>query len=192
MAAHEHPVVIVPGIYDSGPEHWQSRWQTEFADARRIEPASFDRPVLADWIHALDAAIATCTTPPVLIAHSLGCLATLAWAARRPVPEQATAIMLVAVPDPGSAPFPAAASSVTDVRPAPLAVPSLVVASTDDPYGSLDYATGVAAASGAELHIVGALGHINADSGLGDWPQGRRLLAELLAPGHEAAEPPDC
>jgi predicted alpha/beta hydrolase family esterase len=38
-----------------------------------------------------------------------------------------------------------------------------------------------AEAWGAEYHVIGAKGHINADSGLGDWPEGQAWLDELIA-----------
>jgi hypothetical protein len=39
----------------------------------------------------------------------------------------------------------------------------------------------IAEAWGAEYHVIGAMGHINADSGLGDWPEGQAWLDELIA-----------
>jgi predicted alpha/beta hydrolase family esterase len=62
-----------------------------------------------------------------------------------------------------------------------LPFPSLVVGSVDDPYATVDFARGLAADWGSDFVVAGALGHINADSGLGDWPQGRKFLADLLA-----------
>ena len=35
---------------------------------------------------------------------------------------------------------------------------------------------------GAQFIDHGACGHINADSGLGDWPEGRALLRSLVEP----------
>ncbi|MGK2876768.1 MAG: RBBP9/YdeN family alpha/beta hydrolase [Nocardioides sp.] len=79
-SATRMPLVIVPGIYDSGPAHWQSYWEADHPDARRISPGSFDRPDLHDWVEAIADAIASCGTAPVLVAHSLGCLVVLEWA----------------------------------------------------------------------------------------------------------------
>jgi predicted alpha/beta hydrolase family esterase len=56
-----------------------------------------------------------------------------------------------------------------------------VIASDDDPYVSIDRARGFAAAWGATFVAAGAVGHINAASGLGDWPAGRRALDALVA-----------
>jgi predicted alpha/beta hydrolase family esterase len=49
---------------------------------------------------------------------------------------------------------------------------SIVVASTDDPYGALSAPPSLGPGGAAQLLNVGARGHINADSGLGDWPEG--------------------
>jgi hypothetical protein len=62
-----------------------------------------------------------------------------------------------------------------------LPFPSIVVASTDDPFVSLDRATAFSTAWGSRLVVLERAGHINADSGHGPWPEGRRLLDELRA-----------
>jgi predicted alpha/beta hydrolase family esterase len=55
------------------------------------------------------------------------------------------------------------------------------VASSNDPYGTLDHARRRAAQWGAGFIELGALGHINGSSGLGDWPDGLNLLAAFKA-----------
>jgi len=175
------PLVIVPGANNSGPNHWQTFWEAAHPDCRRTEPASFDVFDLEDWVRALEAAIARCATSPALAAHSGGCLATLEWAAREGAPGRVAAILLVAPPDPTAPSFPPDAGSFRDVDASPLGVPSAVVASTNDPYAAVDYAARVSEISGASLHVIGALGHINADSALGEWPAGQRILADLIS-----------
>ena len=66
----DQAIVIVPGIGNSGPDHWQSHWETAFPGAARIAPASWDAPDLADWTAALDSAIANAGAPPFVIGHS--------------------------------------------------------------------------------------------------------------------------
>ncbi len=56
-----------------------------------------------------------------------------------------------------------------------------IVASSNDPYGTLDHARRRAAQWGAGFIELGALGHINGSSGLGDWPDGLNLLAAFKA-----------
>ena len=55
-----------------------------------------------------------------------------------------------------------------------------MVASSDDPFGAVAYAKRCAVGWGSVFVEIGAAGHINADSGLGDWPAGRALLDEWL------------
>ena len=61
-----------------------------------------------------------------------------------------------------------------------LPFPSVLVASTDDPYGGFDRAQEFAAAWGSRFVDLGAAGHINAETGLGDWAEGLGLLATEL------------
>jgi predicted alpha/beta hydrolase family esterase len=57
--------------------------------------------------------------------------------------------------------------------------PAIVVASSDDPYVSIERARQFAQSWGAQIVEIGAHGHINGDSGLGDWPEGLMLAREL-------------
>jgi uncharacterized protein len=170
--------VTVPGIDGSGAEHWQSLWEPDLG-AVRIRPASWSEPDEADWLRALDEALAeSAPQPVVVIAHSLGCLLTATRLAAGP--SSIAAALLVAPPDASGPTFPAAASSFRTPR-VPLPVPTLVVASLDDPYASISASEAMADAWAARLVTIGAGGHINAASGLGSWPEGRQLLADLLA-----------
>jgi len=171
------PVLIVPGIGGSGPLHWQSRWQELHPAYRRVQMPDWDRPELAAWVRTLDAAVSAAAPAPVIVAHSLGCLAVAHWAAGG---GRARAALLVAVPDPAGPDFPEVAASFGPVPRVPLAFPSRIVASRNDPYGTFAFAERCAAAWGSALTDVGAAGHINADSALGDWPEGQRLLADFL------------
>jgi predicted alpha/beta hydrolase family esterase len=170
------PVLVLPGIGGSGPLHWQSRWQALEPSYRRVMVPDWDLPELEAWVSSLDSAVAAAGTPPVIVAHSLGCLAVVHWAARG---GRAHAALLVAVPDPDGPEFPAVARSFAPVPAKPFAFPTRVVASRSDPYASFEFATRSAAAWGSSLSDLGDAGHINADSGLGDWPAGRLLLAGL-------------
>ncbi len=66
--------LIVPGIGNSGPKHWQTLWERQHSDWRRVQQRDWDRPICEEWVRRLDDAIRPLSTPPVLIAHSLGCL----------------------------------------------------------------------------------------------------------------------
>jgi predicted alpha/beta hydrolase family esterase len=171
------PVLILPGYGGSGPEHWQSRWELLHPEYQRVQVPDWNQPELAGWVGALTDAVASCGAPPLIAAHSLGCLVVAHFAGRG---GRARGALLVAVPDPGGPEFPKEAAHFGGFPKAPLGFPSRVVASRDDPYAGFEFAAACAKAWGSELCDVGALGHINADSGLGDWPDGERLLAGLL------------
>lgn len=169
------PVLLIPGIYNSGPQHWQSLWQTRHAGVARVEQADWAHPQCDAWVQAIDAAIADAQQPPIVVAHSLGCLALAHWAARSA--GAVHALLLVAVPDPRGNHFPPDAKGFAPV-PAALAAPgqparqAMLVSSSNDPYSPPAFSAQCAAAWGAQRVDLGAKGHINADSGLGDWPEG--------------------
>ncbi|WP_412169508.1 RBBP9/YdeN family alpha/beta hydrolase [Curtobacterium flaccumfaciens pv. flaccumfaciens] len=188
------PWVIVPGIWNSGPDHWQSVWEREQQDERdqrgqhvqhqqraavRIAPTSWSDPDPDDWRAAISTAVASCPESPVLIAHSLGVLAVADWlATTADAPALVAGAFLVAPPDPLGDTFPDEAAGFVTPRPVPPAqqVPTRLVVSDDDPYCSADRALVFADAMGADVVRVGALGHVNVASGVGAWPAGRELL----------------
>jgi predicted alpha/beta hydrolase family esterase len=175
-----HPrKIILPGIGGSGEAHWQTRWERADRSFQRFQPGNWDHPELEDWIAALDQAVAAQAEPPLLVAHSLACLLVAHWAARGGPAVRGA--LLVALPDPDGPAFPAEAASFREPPGAPLPFPALVIASTDDPYGSIGHAQQRAAAWRAGLVVPGALGHINGASGLGDWPLGLMLLEGFAA-----------
>ncbi|HKY36325.1 MAG TPA: alpha/beta hydrolase [Polyangiaceae bacterium] len=177
LSRHMAPVLILPGYGGSGPEHWQTRWEALHPEYRRVEVPDWNQPDLDVWVKALGDAAAPLGEPPVIVAHSLGCLVVAHFAGRG---GSVRAALLVAVPDPSGPEFPPEARGFADLPLVPLGFRSRVVASRNDPYGSFELSARCARAWGSELSDVGALGHINADSGLGDWPEGERLLSDLL------------
>jgi predicted alpha/beta hydrolase family esterase len=170
-------VLMLPGIGGSGPDHWQSVWEREHPSYRRIEMPDWNAPELELWVSLIDAAVKAQSSPALIVAHSLGCLALAHWVSRG---GRLHGALLVAVPDPTGPEYPQAASSFRELPLVPFGFPSRVVASRNDPYGSFEHAARCAAAWQCELFDVGALGHINADSRLGAWPQGQELLRGLL------------
>jgi predicted alpha/beta hydrolase family esterase len=172
------PVLTLPGYADSGPDHWQSHWERADSACRRVVQDDWLTPRLANWLAALDEHVAECAAPPVLAAHSLACSLVAHWAGRAGVAVRGA--LLVAPADVDS-PLrtPAEVRSFSPIPLVRLPFPSIVVASTDDPFVSLDRAVAFAAAWGSRLVTIERAGHINADAGFGPWPEGRALLAEL-------------
>lgn len=176
--------VIIPGIGGSGDEHWQSVWEREWgAAAVRIAPQSWSEPDLFDWVAAIARAVeeaAVRDSDVVLIAHSLGCWAASSWL-NGATGRHLRGALLVAPPDQAGDAFPAvAASTFVGVEARILPCPSMVVASTNDPYCRLEVAEGLATRWGSLLQVVGELGHLNTASNLGSWPRGRELLERVV------------
>ncbi len=170
-------VLILPGLGNSGPLHWQTLWEQSNPGFVRVEQRSWDHPVCADWVEAIEAAV-RCAGPEVmLVAHSLACLALAHWANEDHSPVKAA--LLVAVPNSTRPSFPKEAVGFAETPAPRFAFPSIVVASDDDPFGSVENAERLAAARGSRVVRIGSCGHINASSGLGDWPAGFELLKEL-------------
>ncbi len=171
-------VLIVPGLGDSGPEHWQSFWEAR-AGYRRVHQRDWDHPVCSEWIESLDRAVRDAEGDVLIAAHSLGTLLVTHWLASTDV--KIGGALLVAVPDPEAPSFPAQARGFAPISRVRLDCPSIVVASTDDPYGDLPFVEQCAQSWGSRLVNIGRAGHINAASGLGEWEAGRRLLESLRA-----------
>jgi len=177
-----HPdtqVLILPGLGNSGPDHWQSRWEKANPGFRRVMQRDWDNPVCAQWRAALEQSVGAAGATTVLVAHSLGCLLVAHWAARTSL--RIKGALLVGVPDPSRPTFPPQISGFHPVPQPRLPFDSIVVASSNDPYGSLEHAERCAMSWGSRLVNIGDAGHINVTSGFGDWSEGYRLLQELMA-----------
>jgi len=163
--------VYLAGISNSGPRHWQRLWYERDTRGVWVEQADWERPKREDWVAAIARELELLDEPAVLIGHSLGCLAAAEYLALHGA-SKVRAALLVAVPDVASPVFPAAVDGFRCPLTLRMTVPSLVVGSRNDPYASFEHARAVGSAWCSELYDVGALGHINADSGIGDWPEG--------------------
>ncbi len=172
-------VLTIPGISNSGPDHWQSRWERQHPAVRRIEQRDWDRPVAGEWIAAIDSAVRAEATPPVLVAHSLGCLAAAMWAATSDAPLRA--LLLVALPDPAGPRFPAEATGFQSLPAALEGRAVTIVSSADDPYSDPAFVLSCVRAWRAEHVALRRAGHINAASGLGDWRDGWELVQRWRA-----------
>ncbi|GAA1236326.1 alpha/beta hydrolase [Kitasatospora nipponensis] len=170
-------VLLLPGYQNSGPQHWQSHWERLHPQYLRVEQADWDFPLVEDWVATLHKAVVAQPGPVVLVAHSLGCVTVAHWAARHGLPVHGA--LLVAPADIDTVEI----DELTNFRPIPLEplpFPSIVVASSDDPYASIERSRLLADRWGSRLVEAGAHGHLNSDSGMGDWPAGQELLRELI------------
>ena len=174
-------VLILPGWQNSGPEHWQSRWEA-LHGFRRVDQHDWMTPRRGDWIARLEDVILGSDGPVVLVAHSLGCILTAAWAQVSRSTARVQGALLVAPGDPERDELRGVLPSWAPIVRDRLPFPSLLLGSHDDPYCSLAKAQSLADAWGSRFIDCGPCGHINAESGLGDWPDGLALLRELTDP----------
>ncbi|WP_099866613.1 RBBP9/YdeN family alpha/beta hydrolase [Pararhizobium haloflavum] len=185
MKASETDILIVPGYTNSGPDHWQTRWQNKLSTARRVEQAAWSKPEREDWTQKMAEAVNTATRPIVVVAHSLGVATTV-----QALPlfrKKIAGAFFVAPPDVANeAVRPRHLMTFGPYDRDPLPFPSIVVASRNDPFCAYDVAEDVAAAWGSLLVDAGDAGHINAESGHGPWPEGllvfARFMGRLTAP----------
>ncbi len=174
------PVLTLPGLWSSGPEHWQSHWE-RLAPAvfRRVNQRDWETPRLEDWLEALDRAAAEAGPEVLLAAHSLSCALVCHFARRSRTPVRGA--LLVAPSDVEAPSYPAGPTGFEPMPLDRLRFPSIVVAGDDDPYVSPPRARAFAEAWGSRLVLVHGLGHLNSDSRMGTWPLGLSLLRELRA-----------
>ncbi|CAG2127051.1 hypothetical protein LMG31506_00304 [Cupriavidus yeoncheonensis] len=169
-------VLTVPGLHGSGPGHWQSRWEQRFPDWQRVEQHDWSRPSLTLWAERVSEGVMraqrVAARGAVLVAHSFGCMATLRQAALDPA--GIAGALLVAPADPDK-------FGVAHLLPTyRLPFPTILVASRNDPWMPQRTAFSWGTLWGSELVDAGCLGHINADSGLGEWGEGLALLGTLV------------
>lgn len=174
-------VLVIPGLHDSGPVHWQTWLQGQYRGAARVKQSDWARPDLDAWAAQIARTIerASATTTWIAVAHSFGCLA-LARYLRELKPAQASsgggirAALLVAPADPIK-------FSVVDKLATPgLGVPATVIGSENDPWMPLPRAREWAHHWGARFVNLGAAGHINTESGFGPWPLARFQVDQMI------------
>ncbi len=178
----ECDVLVVAGLWNSGPAHWQTLWEKQFPAWQRVPHRDWTNPACEEWIAELDAAIATSESgPPILVAHSLGCALVAKWAgwAQAASHLHIAGAFLVAPSDIDAPGYPSDAQGFQPMPMQQLPFPSIVVASSTDPWVTLERARAFAKAWGSTFVEIGEAGHINGDSGHGAWPEGLTMLQEF-------------
>ena len=179
MKVKDADILIVPGYTNSGPDHWQSRWQSRLSTARRVEQAEWSKPVREDWTAKVADAVNEAERPVVVIAHSLGVPSVVQAIPR--FRNRVAGAFFVAPPDVAN----------PDIRPRhlmtfgpyprdPLPFPSITIASRNDPYCTFEVAEDIASAWGSLFIDAGEAGHLNAESGHGPWPEGSMTFAQFM------------
>ncbi len=180
MRAADADILIIPGWRDSGPEHWQSRWEKKLSTARRVVQRDFAQPGRAEWVETICREVRASTRPAVLVAHSLGAIAALH--AAQQLRNMVAGAFLVAPPsEEVIREMPAVDPAFLSVPRGHLPFPATVVGSSNDPYADLLFARRLAEDIGARFIDAGAAGHINVESGHGPWPEGSLAFAHFIA-----------
>ena len=173
-------VITVAGLWNSGPQHWQTLWEHKHPGWKRAAHRDWNNPQCGEWVAELDVAIAHSEGPPVLVAHSLGCVAVAKWVTSGS-PLRISGAFFVAPSDVDAPSFPVEAEGFQPMPMEKLPFPSVVVASPNDGYLTLERARAIAAAWGSRFVEIGEAGHINGDSGYGEWPEGEQMLMEFCS-----------
>jgi predicted alpha/beta hydrolase family esterase len=169
--------LILPGYQNSGPNHWQTLWERNHPSFVRVQQRDWEHPLAVEWVETLERYVAQAGPQAVIVAHSLGCITVAIWAQTTKLTLKGA--LLVAPPDTGAESCPEAVAGFVPIPMRRLPFPSIVVASTNDHLASVDFARDCTTAWGSRFIDAGALGHINADSGIGEWPEGFALLSEF-------------
>lgn len=181
MKVAEADILIIPGYLGSGPDHWQSRWQSKLSTARRIEQADWERPRKDDWCARIVKAAEEAERPAVIVAHSLGVPSVVHAAASLPIGVVRAAFLVAYVDVENNTGIPGLDPAFAPIPRDPLPFPSLLIASRTDPYCMYEVAEDLSYAWGARLVDAGDAGHINAASGRGPWPEGGLTFAQFLS-----------
>ncbi|MFE1602814.1 RBBP9/YdeN family alpha/beta hydrolase [Methylobacterium sp. ID0610] len=181
MRTADCDILVIPGFGNSGPDHWQSRWEERLSTARRVAMPDWEHPEPGPWRDAVIAAVQAAERPVILVAHSLGVVSAVQAAPYLP-PGATRGAFLVALPDIERPDTPALLHAFAPIPRDPLPFPSVLVASRADPWTNYGRSEDFAAAWGAEIVDAGESGHLNSESGHGPWPEGLMRFAGFLKP----------
>ena len=177
-------ILIVPGLRDHVPAHWQTLLEATLPKVRTVPPLEHNKLSVAARVEAIQHELEAISGPVILVAHSAGVLMVVHWAARYQRPIKGA--LLAAPPDlnatwPDNYPTPDSlrANAWAPLPSGPLPFPSILAASTDDYLASFAAATAMAEQWGSELVNLGAVGHLNPASGFGEWPQAQTFIRSL-------------
>ncbi len=180
MKVKDADILIVPGYTNSGPDHWQSRWEKKLSTARRVEQAEWSKPVVEDWTANVAKAVNEAEKPVFIVAHSLG-VPTVIQALPR-LEKPIAGALLVAPPDVANPSIrPRHLMTFGPYPRDPLPFPSITIASRNDPYCAFEVAEDIASAWGSLFLDAGEAGHLNSESGHGPWPEGSVVFAQFLS-----------
>jgi len=169
-------LLIIPGLHDSGPAHWQTWLERHVPGARRVRQRDFSTPDLERWSERISSTVASDDPEQIWIAvaHSFGSLALAHHLAS--VPDSGIrAALMVAPADPDR--FGLGESLPRERLPRPLTL----VFSQNDPWMTAATARRWAQRWGAHTIDLGRAGHINTEAGFGPFPLAQRWVDQARA-----------
>ena len=170
--------LIVPGLGNSDTDHWQTYFQNSGNNFYRVEQQEWDAPTCTDWIETIDRKVAEFDPATVvLVGHSLGCSTIAHWATK--YDRKIKGALLVAPSDLEAPQYTFPAIGFSPIPLDKLNFKTIVVASTDDIWVSIDRAKFFAEKWGSEFINIGNAGHINSASGHKNWDEGLAILKEF-------------
>jgi len=181
MKIRDADILIVPGLGNASPLHWQSRWLDKMTTARRVEQGNWDHPVCSAWTARLKTEIEAATKPVILVAHSVGVL-TVAHAAKDWAADKVAGAFLVGPSDwegrEMEQNYPGHGFSPVPLE--PLGCPAMVLASSNDPTCETATAERWAKSWSARFSVAGEVGHFDVGDGFGPWPEGIMAFAHFV------------
>lgn len=170
-------ILLLPGLGNSGEDHWQTHWERRFG-YERVQQDEWDTPSVKDWVSCLNSRIMINDSPKILVAHSLACCLVAHWSCVHTGPV--IGALLVAPSDVEGPNYPQGPIGFSPMPMQRLPFPSMVVASSDDIYVSHGRGQLFSASWGSEYRLLESRGHIGSASRLGLWSEGQKLLEELI------------
>ncbi|PQA82332.1 alpha/beta hydrolase [Limnohabitans sp. TS-CS-82] len=179
-------VLIIPGLRDHVPTHWQTLLAQQLAKVCVVPPMGRADLDCNKRVCAIEAAMIAIQGPVVLVAHSGGCVMVAHWARTSQHAHRVLGALLATPPD-FELPMPEGYPSLTMLQsggwlPVPrqvLPFRSLVATSTNDPLGQQDRVVKLAQDWGSEIIDLGGVGHLNPAFGFGEWALAETLIARL-------------
>src|SRR5262245_10365780 len=142
-------ILTVPGLYNSGPEHWQTHWERELPDCHRVGQREWESPRRVDWVANLESAFEHGKPPFYLVGHSLGCITIAYWAQSSRLRVEGA--LMVAPADTERADFPTGPKGFQPLPTRKLPFPTILVASEDDPWLTIERAEVIAKGWGSRF-----------------------------------------
>jgi len=175
-----YSTVFVAGYGNSTGEHWQRLWFENTKNAYWLEQKNWNAPNRDVWIEEVNKTLLHIKTPILIIAHSIGCHTVVEWVKKYYKNQDIIGALLVAPPDTSRVDFPKEIKGYENPPLEKLPFDSICVLSSDDPYSNLQIAEKLARSWGSEIVHLENKGHINLDSNLGYWEEGREILKKLI------------